>query len=389
VERLAARAVAGFSWVFALEVIPVVLAQVAHLHPLYVAVVVVVLACSLAWLGVAAVVVRTVRPAAIVFCIAYLGALALWQQGIADPAYFDGVRPWLWYLLTVSTACAALAMPFTWAAVYTVVAPLAYAIVLSITAGAGAIDTAVLDGLYAVIFASILLAIMTMLRQAASQVDARQAGALERYEVAVRAHALEAERVQVDAIVHDSVLTTLLSAAHARTPEAMAIAASMAQDALGHLDTSAPLAKPGRSLDAIPVSRLRDRIVSAARSFSVPFSIVPRVAVDASIPVNVAEALYSATVQAMVNSAQHAGGMLVRRSLQVEATREGGVRIVISDDGRGFDLALIPPERLGLEVSIRERVALAGGEASIESAPGNGTEVRLLWQPPASETGEA
>jgi signal transduction histidine kinase len=195
--------------------------------------------------------------------------------------------------------------------------------------------------------------------------------------------------VQVDAIVHDSVLTTLLSAAHARTPEAMAIAASMAQDALGHLDTSSPLAKPGRSLDAILVSRLRDRIVSAARSFSVPFSIVPRVAVDASIPVSVAEALYSATVQAMVNSAQHAGGMLVRRSLQVEATREGGVLIVIADDGRGFDLALIPPERLGLEVSIRERVALAGGEASIESVPGNGTEVRLLWQPPEAGTGEA
>jgi signal transduction histidine kinase len=389
VERLAARAVAGFSWVFALEVIPVVLAQARHLHALYVVVVVVVLACSLAWLGVAAVLVRTVRSAAIVFCIAYLGALALWQQGIADAASFDGVRPWLWYLLTVSTACAALAMPFVWAAVYTVVAPLAYAIVLSITAGAGAIDTAVLDGLYAVIFASILLAILTMLRQAATQVDARQSGALERYEVAVRAHALEAERVQVDAIVHDSVLTTLLSAAHARTPEAMAIAASMAQDALGHLDTSAPLAKLGRSLDAILVSRLRDRIVSAARSFSVPFSIVPRVAVDASIPVSVAEALYSATVQAMVNSAQHAGGMLVRRSLQVEATREGGVLIVIADDGRGFDLALIPPERLGLEVSIRERVALAGGEASIESAPGNGTEVRLLWQPPEAGTGEA
>lgn len=388
VERLAARAVAGFSWVFGLQVIPVVVVQAPHLHPLYTWSVAVVLFAALAWLGVAAIAVRTVRAAAIVFCIGYVIALALWEPGIADAAYFDGVRPWLWYLLTVSTACAALAMPFTWAAVYTVVAPLSYGVILSITAGAGAIKTAVLDGLYAAIFASVLLVIMTMLRQAASQVDARQSAALERYEVAVRAHALEAERVEVDAIVHDSVLTTLLSAANARTPEAMAIAASMAEDALGHLDTSAPLAKPGRSLDAIPVSRLRDRIISAARSFSVPFSIVPRVAVDASIPVSVAEALYSATVQAMVNSAQHAGGMLVRRSLQVEATTEGGVLIVISDDGRGFDLALIPPERLGLEVSIRERVALAGGEASIESAPGKGTSVRLIWQPDPEEAVE-
>jgi len=265
------------------------------------------------------------------------------------------------------------------------VAPLVYGVVLSLTAGAGSMRTAVLDALYAVIFASILLAIIAMLRQAASQVDTRQTAALERYEVAVRAHALEAERVEVDAIVHDSVLTTLLSAASAHTPEAMAIAASMAEDALGHLDTSAPLARPGRALDAIPTSRLRDRIVSAARSFTVPFSIVPRVPGDALIPVSVAEALYSATVQAMVNSAQHAGGVLVRRSLRVEPTATGGVRIVVTDDGSGFDLEQIPPERLGLEVSIRERVALAGGQASIESAPGSGTTVSMLWQPKTEE----
>ena len=103
------------------------------------------------------------------------------------------------------------------------------------------------------------------------------------------------------------------------------------------------------------------------------------------IPVQVAEALYSATMQAMVNSAQHAGGLLVRRRVQVEATPEGGVLIVISDDGEGFDIGSIAPERLGLEVSIKERVALAGGEASIESAPGDGTTVRLLWHPSADE----
>lgn len=388
VERLAARAVAGFSWVFALQVIPVAMAQSSHLRPGYTTAVVVVLLVSLAWLAIASIVGRTVRAAAITLCIGYLLALLFWEQGIADAAYFDGVRPWLWYLLTVSTACAALAMPFLLAAVYTILAPLLYGVVLALTAGVGAIETAVLDGLYAALFASILLAIMTMLRQAASQVDVRQSTALERYEIAVRAHALEAERVEVDAIVHDSVLTTLLSAAGARTPEAMAIAASMAQDALGHLDTSAPLARTGRALDAIPCSRLRDRIISAARSFTVPFSIVPRRPGDVLIPVGAAEALYSATVQAMVNSAQHAGGVLVRRSLQVEATDDGGVLIVVTDDGHGFRLESTPPERLGLEVSIKERVALAGGVASVESAPGEGTSVRLVWHPEPDEAPE-
>ena len=381
IERLGARAIAGFSWVFGLQVIPVIVAQSRHLEPGYTIAVAVVLFASLGWLGIASLVGRTVRAAALVFCFAYVGALVFWQCGITDAAYFDGMRPWLWYLLTVATACAALAMSFFWAMVYTVLVPVLYAVVLFVTGGGvDALQKAVLDALYAMIFASLLLAIMTMLRQAASQVDARQSAALERYEVAVRAHALEAERVEVDAIVHDSVLTTLLSAANAKTVEGMRIAASMAQDALGHLDTSAPLARPGRALDEIPLSRLRDRIVSAARSFTVPFSIVPRVPGDVLVPVSVAEALYSATVQAMVNSAQHAGGVLVRRSLAIEPS-DGGVRIVVADDGNGFDIRRIPPERLGLEVSIRERVALAGGEASIESVPGHGTTVELRWDP--------
>lgn len=381
VERLAARAVAGFSWVFGLQVIPVIIVQSRYLIPLYTTAVACVLFGSLTWLGVASLMGRTVRSAALMFCIGYLVALAFWDRGITYENFFDDTRPWLWFLLTVGTACAALAMPFFWAAVYTIAAPTLYAVVLVLNSGTDAVRIAVLDALYAMIFASILLVIMTMLRQAASQVDASQAAALGRYEVAVRAHALEAERVSVDAIVHDSVLTTLLSAANARTPEAMAIASEMARDALGHLDTSAPIVGPGRALDAIPVDRLRDRIISAARSFTVPFSIVPRAAIDGLVPVGVAEALYSATVQAMVNSAQHAGGVLVRRSLRVEATDDGGTRIVVSDDGIGFDPAEISPERLGLEVSIRERVALAGGEAAIDSEPGRGTTVRLTWRP--------
>ncbi|NNC13042.1 ATP-binding protein [Planctomonas sp. JC2975] len=387
VERLAARAVAGFSWVFGIQVIPAIITQSRHVDPVYTTLVAGVLFASLAWLGVASIAGRTVRTSALIFCLAYVVALAFWECGITDPDYFTGTRPWLWNLLTVATACAAVAMSFVWAAIYTLLVPVLYGFVLAFTAGPDAMRIAVLDSLYAVIFATLLLAIMTMLRQAASRVDGSQTAALERYEVAVRAHALAAERVEVDAIVHDSVLTTLLSAAHARTPEAMAIASSMAEDALGHLDTSAPLARPGRALDAIPISRLRDRIISAARSFTVPFSIVPRIRTDALIPVSVAEALYSATVQAMVNSAQHAGGVLVRRTLQVEPTDVGGVLVVVTDDGTGFDIGLIPPERLGLEVSIRERVALAGGEASIDSTPGKGTTVRLRWWPSEEDAG--
>ncbi|MDA3005550.1 MAG: hypothetical protein O3B97_02675, partial [Actinomycetota bacterium] len=49
----------------------------------------------------------------------------------------------------------------------------------------------------------------------------------------------------------------------------------------------------------------------------------------------------------------------------------GRVRVVVEDDGRGFD-ADAPTDRLGI-AGIRERVALIGGTAGWESSPGQGT----------------
>jgi signal transduction histidine kinase len=103
-----------------------------------------------------------------------------------------------------------------------------------------------------------------------------------------------------------------------------------------------------------------------------------------SLPVNVAEAVYSASVQAMVNSMQHAGGPEVRRTLSIRGGSPAAtVHIVVEDDGRGFVADEVPAERLGLRVSIRERLAKVGGRAQVRSAPGEGTTVTILW--PSSE----
>jgi signal transduction histidine kinase len=54
----------------------------------------------------------------------------------------------------------------------------------------------------------------------------------------------------------------------------------------------------------------------------------------------------------------------------------------VRDAGAGFDPARVDQDRLGLSRSIAERAAECGGQASIWSAPGQGTEVCLCW--PAS-----
>ncbi len=58
------------------------------------------------------------------------------------------------------------------------------------------------------------------------------------------------------------------------------------------------------------------------------------------------------------------------------------LEVIVRDQGTGFDLARVDQARLGLRRSIAERIADCGGQASVWSAPGQGTVVRLSW--PAS-----
>jgi signal transduction histidine kinase len=44
----------------------------------------------------------------------------------------------------------------------------------------------------------------------------------------------------------------------------------------------------------------------------------------------------------------------------------------------GFDLDTIPADRQGIALSIRQRMVQLGGEASITTAPAEGTEVQLV-----------
>ena len=81
-------------------------------------------------------------------------------------------------------------------------------------------------------------------------------------------------------------------------------------------------------------------------------------------------ALFRVVQEALTNVARHSGS----RRASVLATALGDrLRLVVEDEGRGFDPAA-PTGRLGL-AGIRERVELIGGELRIESSPGAGTAV--------------
>ena len=68
--------------------------------------------------------------------------------------------------------------------------------------------------------------------------------------------------------------------------------------------------------------------------------------------------------------ARHGGASNASVLLSVHG---GRVRLVVEDDGGGFDPAA-PTSRFGL-AGIRERVEMLGGQLRIESSPGSGTAV--------------
>lgn len=87
-----------------------------------------------------------------------------------------------------------------------------------------------------------------------------------------------------------------------------------------------------------------------------------------------ARTLIAALREAIVNAARH--GDVDRIDVFVEAD-SAELRGYVRDTGRGFDLAGVPADRHGIRESIIERAQRGGGEASVASTPGAGTEIEV------------
>jgi len=103
-----------------------------------------------------------------------------------------------------------------------------------------------------------------------------------------------------------------------------------------------------------------------------------------SVPADIELALFRMTQEALQNVRRHAGRCRVRLNLERDGAQ---VRLMIADDGCGFDPQQTPAARFGL-AGMRERVALLGGTINIQSRPGAGTTIVITIpldiQPPDS-----
>lgn len=222
--------------------------------------------------------------------------------------------------------------------------------------------------------ASALLVIMGL-----SFVVRRQSIDLDRLQAETRRLALEHEYEQrAAAVIHDTVLGDLTAvmnssgAVDERMRERFIADVVTLENGSWLRETAASLA-----VDATD-AELRNGMVALVsemqwRGLSVDVTGNPEEDVVRLGSVEIA-ALHAAVRACLENVLQHAGTDSAELIL---GAAEGEATVMVIDQGRGFDPAAIPGDRLGIRSSIIGRVEDLGGTVRVWSRPGQGTSVLL------------
>jgi PAS domain S-box-containing protein len=194
--------------------------------------------------------------------------------------------------------------------------------------------------------------------------------------------AQEGERRRLARELHDEVgqiltgLQVTLNVTGRRVPEAAQAGLAEAQNQVGQLmDRMHDLAfdlRPAMLDDLGLVPALLWQFERYTKQTGIRVQFEHRVA-DRRFDTGVETAAYRIIQEALTNVARHAGAPEATVHVGVD---DGRLSVQIDDAGAGFDVsaALAAPASSGLS-GMRERVELLGGELTIESAPGAGTQV--------------
>ncbi len=104
-----------------------------------------------------------------------------------------------------------------------------------------------------------------------------------------------------------------------------------------------------------------------------------RTNLEERLPPNLEEGLYRIALEALNNALKHAQARNIKVYLHQEQPPKVAVTLEVADDGAGIDLATAH-ERGGMGLSaMEERAVELGGRLTVESAPGSGTRIILVW----------
>ena len=303
----------------------------------------------------------------------YPVAVLAWASCLAAP-FAPQSPPWLLAMLVpfvLQVQMASRSLP--WTALVTVCV---LALIGLVETGPGQLTLAAVLGQFLLItpIGILLAAVMALLRRSAARTEKAQQASLQKTAVSRLNDVTEVELERTDALVHDTVLTTLLQAASAEQDEEAERAKRMAQNALrvlAHVNRTGQLGSAVRLRAA--VSAHEHHLDPAVRSFEILLD--DHRLEDLLLPSGAADAILGALAEAMNNSVRHANAHM--RTVHLRPLGPDGVHIEIDDDGQGFDY----PAAHGAGIQSRIILPLRGveGRAELRSSTGRGTSVRLSW----------
>lgn len=328
------------------------------------------------WLVVVSARLADVRAPAAVLAGGVATCLLLWPLGVTDEAAARSDLPWLWLILPMTMATLATLGSVPLSLAYGIGTGGLYALIRVMDVGGdGTVPVAVLEGVLLCTLALGPAVLVTGASRAAGRLDAMADEAAAASAAASRATAALDTRKELDAVVHDTVLAALHTAVRdPHAPELRHLAARALQT----------FRSPPTRVDGDPVAttevgqRLQTSLAAVAPHADLDVRDGP------AVPDVVARALTDAALEAARNARRHGGGAgaVPDITVAVGPTAEGdGLQVTVADDGVGFDPSLVAPHRMGLAVSVRERMQRVGGTADVVTASGSGTTVRLTWRP--------
>jgi signal transduction histidine kinase len=301
-------------------------------------------------------------PTVVLADAAIISALALAQQHLVPAVLIQDSTTWMLPLACTSVYILQIALR-TWLG-------LLGAAIVVIAYGLGSGHPA--DAWLLVVETIVAAGLVAVIRGGARQADAVVAAGLETERQIRAEEARRADERDQHRQLHDTVLSTLtMVAAGAFAEPSPALTAQAARDlrVLQGLE-GAPAVPDGWA----PLTDLRPKLERAAAStdnLAVHLNLVP-----VTVPSPVVDQLVACVGEALRNVERHAG----TGQAEVTVTGDAGWAVVkITDRGRGFDPAAIPPSRRGIRESITGRMLAAGGRAVIASRPGAGTTVTVSW----------
>ena len=201
--------------------------------------------------------------------------------------------------------------------------------------------------------------------------------------------AIAAERARLAGEIHDTLAQGLamivmqladaeakLGGEWSRAEKPLNTVRELAVESLAYARRSQQMLRPSVTAGGLPRA-VRDVVDSLRRHFGGEVILNVR-GKSALLPAAVESALASIAREALSNSMRHSGATQI--SVEIEFSDSGAARLIVADEGIGFDTNVIRPDAFGL-TCMNERAMRAGVALTFVTEPGAGTEIVASWSP--------